>query len=77
MEATPSESGKKEPPKRRPTLDELDDFLCGMADEETRDRIGRELLDPDSRLHHFVEGVRRLAEGMTGWSGTDDGARFE
>ena len=57
----------------RPTLDELDDFFSGRADEETRYRIGSELLDLESPLRLFVEGARSRAERLTGWIGTDDG----
>jgi len=72
MEDCPEGTGQKPESARRATLDELDDFLCGKADEETRRRIGSELLDPTSRLRQFVEGVRTLAEDLTGWRGTND-----
>jgi hypothetical protein len=57
----------------RPTLDELDDFLCGKADEETRQRIGTDLLNHESPLRLFVEGSRTLAENLLGGEKTDDG----
>jgi len=57
----------------RPTLDELDDFLSGQADEVTRERIGGDLLTPESPLRLSLEGARIRAEGLTGWTDAYDG----
>ena len=57
----------------RATLDELDDFLGGRADDGTRRRIAAQLLNPESPLRLFVEGARGRAEDLTGWPGTYDG----
>jgi hypothetical protein len=59
-------------PRVRPVLDELDDFLCGQADEETRQRVAGQLFDPTSGLRRFVDGARQRAEAITGWEGTRD-----
>ena len=55
-----------------PTLDELDDFLSGKADEKTRQRIGDALCTPGDPLRLFVEGARAHAEALTSWPDTID-----
>jgi len=72
MERDQYPSGANAPPPKRPTLDELDDFLSGQADDETRERIGNQLLDPASPLRQFVEAVRDRSEELTGWDKTND-----
>lgn len=64
-------AGGEGPVEERPLLDEFDDFLCGRADPETRERIGRMLADPQSDLRRLIEAARSRAERLTGWSERD------
>src|SRR5713101_8352094 len=45
-------------------FDELNDFMAGRADPETRRRIGAELENPDSSLRVFLDGMRLLGNKL-------------
>jgi hypothetical protein len=52
---------------RKHVPDDFELFVCGEADEATRERMGRELEDPESELNAYIHSLRTGMDRLQAW----------